>query len=488
MVFTTYLFVFCFLPIALFPILALAFLERRWPRCKRHWIQAQNAWLLLVSYVFYGWAEPRYLLIMLFVTAVCYGAGWLISRHSIDNKDRFAKRRWTTLVIAVSVCLATLGFFKYWDFAVANVSQLSLAIGGQAFDSWGIALPVGISFFTFQALTYCVDVYRGDAPPARSLVDFACYIAMFPQLVAGPIVRYSSVAGQLVDRRIHSEQFASGIALFCIGFAKKILLANTVGQVADAAFRAESLSTGAAWWGAVAYALQIYFDFSAYSDMAVGLGRMLGFEFLKNFHAPYRAESITDFWRRWHISLSSFLRDYLYIPLGGNRLGARRTYVNLITVMLFGGLWHGANWTFIAWGAWHGSWLAFERWNGKNFLLPDVPKPIRIAVTFGVVLIGWVLFRAENLGDAAYYLRAMLGLGGPIQSTEIDPLLIPLLFGNVNTWCVFISAALVLQPTEAHDWSSQVGWGKGLVSFSVFAFALFVMFSQSFSPFLYFQF
>jgi alginate O-acetyltransferase complex protein AlgI len=425
---------------------------------------------------------------MLLVTAVCYGAGWLISRQSLDNKDRNATRRWTTLVIAVSVCLATLGFFKYWDFAVANLSQLSLAIGGQAFGSWGIVLPVGISFFTFQALTYCVDVYRGDAPPARSFIDFACYIAMFPQLVAGPIVRYSSVAGQLVDRRIHSEQLASGIALFCIGFAKKILLANTVGEVADVAFRAESLSTGAAWWGAAAYALQIYFDFSAYSDMAVGLGRMLGFEFLKNFHAPYRAESITDFWRRWHISLSSFLRDYLYIPLGGNRLGARRTYVNLITVMLFGGLWHGANWTFIAWGAWHGSWLAFERWNGKSFLLPNVPKPIRISVTFGVVLIGWVLFRADNLGDAALYLRAMLGLGGPIQSAGIDPLLEPLLFGTANTWCVIISAALVIQPTEAHHWSSQVKWSRGLVSLSVFGFALFVMFSQSFSPFLYFQF
>ena len=232
-----------------------------------------------------------------------------------------------------------------------------------------IALPIGISFYTFHALSYTIDVYRGTAPPVRSFIDFACYIALFPQLVAGPIIRYNTVADQLVSRSHTWEKFASGVTLFILGFAKKILLANPMGRVADAAFDAQSLSAPDAWFGALAYAFQIYFDFSGYSDMAIGLGRMIGFEFLKNFDSPYQAESITDFWRRWHISLSTFLRDYLYIPLGGNRKGPRRTYVNLIVVMLLGGLWHGANWTFVAWGAYHGILLAFERFRGKRSAL-----------------------------------------------------------------------------------------------------------------------
>lgn len=478
MVFTTYIFVFCFLPLALVPALIMAAAQRCWPARERLLIRAQNTWLLVVSYVFYGWAEPRYLLIMLWVTFVCYIAGIFIEDAAGQTRSR-----WAVLAVAVTLCLATLGFFKYWDFLLANLSVLSQAFGGPALGTWGIVLPVGISFFTFQALSYCVDVYRGDAPKARSFVDFACYIAMFPQLIAGPIVRYSTIAGQLVERKIRSGQFTSGVLLFSMGFAKKILIANPVGEIADAAFRAESLSAGAAWWGALAYALQIYFDFCAYSDMAVGLGRMFGFEFLKNFHSPYRAESITDFWRRWHISLSTFLRDYLYIPLGGNRRGPARTYVNLLIVMLLGGLWHGANWTFIVWGAWHGGWLAFERGRGRTLLPVAFPRPLRIAGTFVIVLLGWIVFRAETLADATVYLKAMAGRG-----PGADPLLQPLLYGGAKQWVMLGSAVLAVQPLEAFDWSEQVGWGKGVFALTLFAVSLLVMFSQAFSPFLYFQF
>ena len=478
MIFTSYLFVFYFLPLALVPSLALTWAQHRWPSWERQFLRAQNTWLLLISYIFYGWAEPRYLLIMLFVTVTCYLAGMVIG-----NRPPGEHRRKAVLAVALVVCLATLGFFKYWDFALANLSLLSRSLGGPTLGDWGIVLPIGISFFTFQAVSYCVDVYRGDAHRARSFVDFACYIAMFPQLVAGPIVRYSTIAEQLVHRKVHSEQFASGTLLFSVGFAKKILIANPVGEIADVAFRAESLSTFGAWWGAVAYALQIYFDFCAYSDMAVGLGRMFGFGFLKNFHSPYRAESITDFWRRWHISLSTFLRDYLYIPMGGNRLGPLRTYANLLIVMLLGGLWHGANWTFVVWGAWHGSWLAFERYWGRMSLLSPFPRPARIAGTFVIVLFGWVVFRAESLSEATAYVKTMLGWG-----SRADDLLHPLLYGSSKPWMVIGSAALAVQPLEAYEWSENVSLSKGFVAIFVFALALLVMFSQSFSPFLYFQF
>src|SRR5262249_30513407 len=242
--------------------------------------------------------------------------------------------RLRVLTIAIVLSLGTLGFFKYFMFLETNLNHVLGWLGAGAVRVLEITLPMGISFYTFHALSYSADVYRGTAPPVRSFVDFACYIALYPQLVAGPIIRYNTVADQLVSRSHTWEKFSSGVALFALGFAKKTLLANPMGQVADAAFTAQALSTPDAWFGAVAYAFQIYFDFAGYSDMAVGLGRMIGFEFMKNFDAPYQADSITDFWRRWHISLSTFLRDYLYIPLGGNRKGPRRTYLNLIVVML----------------------------------------------------------------------------------------------------------------------------------------------------------
>jgi alginate O-acetyltransferase complex protein AlgI len=469
MVFTSYLFVFYFLPLVLAGYYALPALPA--------W---RNVWLLLASWVFYGWAEPRFLLLMLAVTAVTFLAGKAIAQAPAESP-----RRKAMLTGAVVACLGALGFFKYFDFALTNLGALSHALGGPTWSAWGIVLPVGVSFYTFQALSYCVDVYRGDARPARSLSDFACYVALFPQLVAGPIVRYAQVAGQLVERRENAAQFASGITLFILGFAKKVLLANPLGTVADAAFGAQSLDAAGAWFGVVAYALQIYFDFCGYSDMAVGLGRMFGFEFMKNFDAPYRAESITDFWRRWHISLSTFLRDYLYIPLGGNRGGAARTYVNLAIVMLLGGLWHGANWTFIVWGAWHGGLLIAERWAGKKPAYQRLPRALRVAATFVLVLGSWVWFRAATLGDALVYFRAMLGGG---ESSEVTALLAGQLFAPGKLAVMAVAVCFLFARRQAHDWSESLTWPKVAVVLPLFALSLLVMFSQSSNPFLYFQF
>ncbi len=361
MVFTTYLFAFYFLPLFLFFYFALVGFSRQAGAPDGHTCLALNSLLVVASYVFYGWWNPWFVLLMLGITAVNYVCGRIIGLPGISPTQRLS-----VVTTAIVVSLATLGFFKYFLFFEANLNQVLAWFGAGTVRVLEITLPIGISFYTFHALSYTIDVYRGTAPPVRSFIDFACYISLFPQLVAGPIIRYNTVADQLVSRSHTWEKLASGVTLFALGFAKKILLANPLGRVADAAFLAQSLRPQDAWFGALAYAFQIYFDFSGYSDMAIGLGRMIGFEFPKNFDSPYKADSITDFWRRWHISLSTFLRDYLYIPLGGNRKGPVRTYVNLIVVMLLGGLWHGANWTFVLWGAYHGTLLAFERFRGKR--------------------------------------------------------------------------------------------------------------------------
>ncbi len=395
MVFSTYLFMFYFLPLLLAVYYALPVLSRALGVSADVLSRARNVWLLGMSYVFYGWWNPWFIVLMLLITIANYSCGWIISRGAATERQRF----WG-VTLAVVTSLGTLGFFKYFTFFQLNVNEILARFGMVGVPVLRIILPIGISFYTFQALSYSVDVYRRVAPPARSFGDFACYIALFPQLIAGPIIRYATVAGQLVDRSHTLERFSSGVALFILGLAKKVLLANTVGGIADTAFAAHSLAGFDAWFGVLAYAFQIYFDFCGYSDMAVGLGRMLGFEFIKNFDAPYLAESITDFWRRWHISLSTFLRDYLYIPLGGNRLGACRTYVNLAIVMLLGGLWHGANWTFVLWGAYHGFWLSLERMLGKRNWYSSLPCAARMGFTWILVLISWVLFRAENLADA----------------------------------------------------------------------------------------
>jgi alginate O-acetyltransferase complex protein AlgI len=370
-------------------------------------------------------------------------------------------------------------------FFEANLNQVLAWFGAGAVRVLAITLPIGISFYTFHALSYTIDVYRGIAPPVRSFIDFACYIALFPQLVAGPIIRYNTVADELVSRAHTWDKFASGAILFILGFAKKILLANPMGKVADAAFDAQSLAAPDAWFGALAYAFQIYFDFSGYSDMAIGLGRMIGFEFLKNFDSPYKADSITDFWRRWHISLSTFFRDYLYFPLAVSREGPRRFDVYLILVMPLCGLWHGANWTFVAWGAYHGILLAFERFRGKRGMIRKWPRPFRVAATFVMVLFSWVLFRSANLHEAANYFGAMIGQGGSSPGKLILP---ALLYTQGTLLVMAIGAVVVAWPIQAHDWSSEVTWHKAVLVHPLFCASLLAMFSQSFNPFLYFQF
>jgi alginate O-acetyltransferase complex protein AlgI len=480
MVFTTYLFVFYFLPLVLVVYYALDVAIRRAGASDEQTCLVLNAFLVVVSYIFYGWWDPWYIFLMLGITAVNYACGRLIGLERISRRLRTC-----ILALAIAVSLGTLGFFKYFGFFEANLNHVLTWFGAGTVRVLEIALPIGISFYTFHALSYTIDVYRGTAPAVRSFLDFACYIALFPQLVAGPIIRYNTVAGQLVSRAHTTEKFASGVVLFILGFAKKILLANPMGRVADAAFEAQSLSAPDVWFGALAYAFQIYFDFSGYSDMAIGLGRMIGFEFLKNFDAPYKAESITDFWRRWHISLSTFLRDYIYIHLGGNRKGPRRTYVNLIVVMLLGGLWHGANWTFVAWGAYHGTLLALERFRGKRSAYERWPRPVRVASTFILVLFSWVLFRSANLHEAMNYLGAMIGRGGP----SAGKLLLPALLYTQGTVLIMaIGAVVVAWPIQAHEWSRQVTWPKAILVHPLFCASLMVMFSQSFNPFLYFQF
>ena len=480
MVFTTHIFVFYFLPAVLFAYYAIPPVGRMARLSPEAVSRSRNALLLAASYVFYGWWNPWFVLLMLLVTLANYACGEAIAR---PGASRLRRKR--ALAAAVAVSLGTLAVFKYLVFFQVNLNEVLTRCGAGSLPVLQIALPVGISFYTFQALSYSIDVYRGTAPPARSLADFACYIALFPQLVAGPIVRYHTVAEQLVGRSHTLERFASGVALFVLGFAKKVLLANPLGSVADAAFAASGLTAFDAWLGVTAYAFQIYFDFCGYSDMAVGLGRMLGFEFMKNFDAPYRAESITEFWRRWHISLSTFLRDYLYIPLGGSRRGAGRTYLNLGLVMLLGGLWHGANWTFVAWGAFHGLLLAGERRLGRQTLYRALPRPARVAVTFALVLISWVLFRSESLGAAGDYLKTMFGMGGGGEGAFF---VAAYLYQPTPVALMLLCAALVAAPLQAHQWSERITWPKALVLAPAFLLALLAMFTQAFNPFLYFQF
>jgi alginate O-acetyltransferase complex protein AlgI len=467
MVFTTRIFVFYFLPLVLVIYYALPG-------------RGKNFFLVAASYVFYGWYQPWFVLLMLAATAINYVCGLAIADPRAGERQRRV-----AVTASVVASLGLLGFFKYAMFFQNNLNALLDILGTHALPVLQVALPAGISFYIFHCLSYTIDVYRKDAAPVRSIVDFACFVALFPQLIAGPILRYHLLAGQLVARTHSLERFASGVAIFILGFAKKILLADKLAPLAEAVFAAESPGAGAAWLGVVAYAFQIYFDFSGYSDMAVGLGRMLGFEFPKNFDAPYRAESITDFWRRWHISLSSFLRDYLYIPLGGNRKGPRRTYLNLAVVMLLGGLWHGAAWTFVAWGALHGGMLAFERWRGKQSLYGRLPRPLRVAMTFVLVLISWVFFRSATLGDALGYLAAMFGASPASAGSD----LLVAVISTRGSWLILgLCALLAFSPWQAFDSVQRLTWPKAILLAVLFLWSLATMFAQAYSPFLYFQF
>ena len=469
MVFTTHIFIFYFLPLFLVVYFGLPL---RW----------RNLWITVASYVFYGWWEPWFVCLMMFTTVMDFIWGKVITRPGATRAQQKA---------AVAACVTTnlsfLAFFKYYMFGAETLNQLLAMVGAERFHVMTVVLPIGISFYTFHSLTYIIDLYRGHATPAKSFTDFSAFVALFPDLVAGPIIRYKTLAAQLAARDHTVERFASGVTIFVLGFAKKTLLANPAGSVADAVFNATAPGALDAWFGVLAYAFQIYFDFCGYSDMAVGLGRMLGFEYLKNFDAPYRSESITEVWRRWHISLSSVLRDYLYYPLGGNRLGEGRTYVNLAIVMLLGGLWHGAKSNFVVWGAYHGLLLGYERWRGKTSPYSQWPRFCRVGLTFVLMLFSWVLFRADNLPLALRYFGAMTGL---VPANPEAALLGAALYTPLSLLVMLVGAALVFQPVQAHEWTLDrpLSWARVGFLLPLFVVSLLVMFSQSFNPFLYFQF
>jgi alginate O-acetyltransferase complex protein AlgI len=365
----------------------------------------KNAVLFAASLVFYAWGEPR----VVFVVLVSIAANWLFGLW-VDAAKRGGGAR-LAVGVAVAFNVALLAFFKYWNFLWDN-----LAVAGVTHARWPaerIALPIGISFFTFQAISYVVDVYRGEGGVLKNPLDFGLYKVLFPQLIAGPIVRYRDVAAQIVERHVTRAGFAQGARRFIVGLGKKMLIANVVADVADQIFKLDphTLDAGTAWLGTVCYTLQIYFDFSGYSDMAIGLGLMFGFTFLENFDYPYISRSVTEFWRRWHISLSSWFRDYVYIPLGGNRRGSGRTYFNLLLVFFLCGLWHGAAWNFVVWGLFHGAFLVIER-----IVRPGERREsggaIGLVYTLLVAMVGWVFFRADSLSRAATHLAAMSGFGG----------------------------------------------------------------------------
>ncbi len=393
MVFSSLLFLFFYLPVTL----AVYYLvPSRW----------RNLWLFVINLVFYGWGEPVYVALMVFSIAVNYAAGYLVDRHR-DKGRRI-------LVVNAVINLGLLFFFKYYDFLVQSIGSLP---GLGFLQPLGLSLPIGISFYTFQNMSYPIDVYRGDAHSQRSFIRYGTYVALFPQLIAGPIVRYKDIALQLGSRKETAEKFASGIGRFSIGLSKKVLLANNIGALWDIykAMDPASLSFADAWLGALAFTFQIYFDFSGYSDMAIGLGRMLGFDFVENFNYPYIARSITEFWRRWHISLSTWFRDYVYIPLGGNRRGIRRQILNLLIVWTLTGIWHGASWNFLLWGLYYALLLILE----KLFLydrLEKAPGWVGHVYALILVVIGWVLFSVEDLTSCALYLRSMFFGGAGLCS------------------------------------------------------------------------
>jgi alginate O-acetyltransferase complex protein AlgI len=435
-------------------------------------LRARNLWLIVASFTFYGWWLPYYCFLMLGSTML----DWLCGR-AMGPPDSGRPRR-LLLVLSITANLGLLGYFKYANLLVESWG----AISGHDISWQKVVLPVGISFYTFQSMSYTIDVYRGLVKPVRSMFELLSYVTMFPQLVAGPIVRYVDVQDQ-VTGRVHSwAKFGNGVFLLAIGFAKKVLIADQVAPLANAAFATDAPGLLASWTGVVSYAVQIYFDFSGYSDMAIGLGLMIGFDLVHNFLSPYKATSITDFWRRWHVSLSTWLRDYLYIPLGGNRRGPLRTYVNLMTTMLLGGLWHGAQWTFLLWGAWQGLFLAIERRLGKAAPYGFLPRPLQVLFTFLIVLGGWVVFRADDMAQLLGMWRGMVGLrgvGAPVHLEYLD--------GVAYAQCGVGLAIAFLLP-RSDELVSRFRPATMVAVAAAFALAVAHLLATNYHPFLYFQF
>jgi alginate O-acetyltransferase complex protein AlgI len=481
MLFSSLLFLYCFLP---FVLLGSILIQQRY----------RNKFLLVASLIFFAWGGVTFTFVFMGSVLMNYYSGILISKY--ENNLR---RKKTVVTIAIILNLLFLCIFKYTGFAIENINLLFHNLGLRPIHFIRIVLPIGISFYTFHELSYIIDIYRGTTKVQRKLSDLGLYISFFPQLIAGPIVRYKDIAEQLTNRELSHTSFNNGMCRFLIGLGKKVLIANTLAVLADHAFSTTpgSLSATMAWLGIISYTFQIYFDFSGYSDMAIGLALVFGLRFKENFNFPYLAESIKDFWRRWHISLSTWFRDYLYIPLGGNREGKGKTYRNLIIVFFITGLWHGASWNFILWGFCHGAFIIIESL-GFGLILEKLFRPLRIMYSYIIVLFAWVMFRADNITYAAQYYKVMLGMGktsgrffqtiqNEISREQIFVLIIAITgsFGLFNAISRYIT---YLRSKNSPAILNTIDVAKFAFSISMLIICTIYLISGSYNPFIYFRF
>lgn len=461
MVFSSVIFLFVFLPV----VLVFYYLLHE---------KYRNIWLFFASLFFYSWGEPKNILLMIISIAANYLFSYSInfsrSKKIISN---------SILVVSVAFNLGMLFVFKYVDFFIKNINVLfSLEIPLKK-----IALPIGISFFTFQSMSYVIDVWRGTAKIQKNILNLGLYISFFPQLIAGPIVRYSDIEKQLLNRVCDVQKFYDGTLRFMIGFSKKILIADQLAQTVDTVFKQGGISAPSAWLGVIAYALQIYFDFSGYSDMAIGLGKLFGFNFNENFNYPYISKSIREFWRRWHISLSTWFRDYVYIPMGGSRCGASRAYFNLFFVFLLTGMWHGASWNFVVWGIYYAVFLIFERvWFGK--VLEKMPRVLQHLYTLTVVLCGWIFFQATDIKSAVAFIGKLFTV---TETMWIDFIWI------IDRRIIFCLICGIIFSMPISSWIVKKLGNKLAIMYDVFVLCIFIvaiafLFGSGFSPFLYFRF
>jgi alginate O-acetyltransferase complex protein AlgI len=477
MVFPDPNFLFFFLPALLVSYYAA---PQRW----------RNVILMVASVAFYTLGGGLMVVLLLISIVIDFAAGRIVGRGRATASDRLVR---TGVILSLSGNLGLLGYFKYANFVVDQLNALAANFGLGTIAWTSIILPIGISFYTFQSMSYTIDIARGRVAPIRSFSDFALFVSLFPQLIAGPIVRFHEISEEIEHRSTKIDDFSEGVVRFAHGLIKKVIIADAAAVIAEPVFALGSneITTAAAWLGVFAYTIQIYFDFSGYSDMAIGLGRMFGFHFPENFRRPYSALSITDFWRRWHITLSNWFRDYVYIPLGGSRFGTARTYGNLVAVFLLTGLWHGANWTFVVWGAYHGALLTIERLSKQRPVGDDAPESaLRRVYTLMAVVVGWVLFRADSLSHAGAILSAMFSF----QSGTLPPEVALALTTRVQITLVLAGLTVLLPrsfvggivlPVSTRRWAAV---GRAALVIIGLPYALAIVSTGSFSPFLYYQF
>lgn len=469
MVFSSPIFLFYFLPI----VLLLYILAKRS-------IYLQNMVLFFASLVFYFWGEKEYSILVMFSILVNYFIGIWIHDTGSDAIKKLV------LGAGIVINISFLIYFKYYNFIINDILS-SLFNVPKLSPSQMIHLPLGISFFTFHGLTYITDIFRKEAEVSRNPLNVGLYVLFFPQLIAGPIVRYKDIDTQLRGRSIDSEKLYTGTVRFIIGLAKKVLVANTLGNIADQIFALEHkhVSGSLTWLALLCYTLQIYYDFSGYSDMAIGLARVMGFQFLENFDFPYSATSIKDFWRRWHISLSTFFRDYVYIPLGGNKKGVGRTYLHLLVIFFLTGLWHGASWNFLIWGLFHGFFLVIER-AGMGKIIDKMPRLISQLYTLFIVVIAWLFFRIENVADIGFYLKKLFFI-----DTYSSLAYYPLYYLRSNVLITFLIACIFVFPihqTSSFKKFTHFKWFRDVIYLILFILSLAMLSSSTYNPFIYFRF